>query len=358
MKKTLLIILAAGTVAASCTKTDTMNGSLKQSLTTGVVAVNNAVSTISSSKSYAVINANAAAMKSEATYTDSVTLGSVAGIYEYQPDLMNFYDFFIPHKMFVKTGTSDHMIVNLPQKLVLHPRFLRDLNASDTNLVNDFKIDASEYYYYFNYTSLFSYKLKAGFKVDTTDLGNMDVESSASLAAQNSSSSYEFPSGYTVSTSVAVENDTLTKTFSLTKGTDVLIKETEIAAQRKPGHGNGRGLDQEFRHNERLYILTIGNVEVRAGRALDSIQVYLNGVLQQHAGVKIVDSTDTDGSICHKRDILLTFDDGTTQNLSTLIDPAKEALGTLVDALHSMNFAKNIVDYIAVGIDYHARHHH
>jgi len=85
---------------------------------------------------------------------------------------------------------------------------------------------------------------------------------------------------------------------------------------------------------------------------VDSIQVFLDGVLQNTAAVKITDSDGTDGSICHRRDILLTFDDGTTARLSELIGPAREILKTLVDSMHSMYFAKHIVDYIALSIYY------
>jgi len=344
--------------AASCTKSDSLTSStLKMSLSTGVTAVNNAVSTISTTKGYEILNANSAALKSETTYTDSVTLESVAGIYDYKPDLLSTWNFFIPHKMFVKTGTSAMMIVNLPQKLVFHPRFLRDFNPADTTLANDFSIKASDYYYYFNYTNLYNYRLTAGFTLDTTNLGNMQISATANTTSNSSTSAYTFPNGYSLTTTDALANDTTTKTFNLSKDGTVLMKETTIFAQPvQLPYGMGPGPD--FRHREGLYILTIGNVEIRRGAGLDSIQVYLNGVLQQHAGAAITDSSATDGSFCHSRDIKITFDDGTTTNLSALLDPAKTALKTLVDALHSMNFAKNIVDYIAVGIDYNFRMEH
>ena len=357
MKKSLLIMTAIlGILAVSCNKTDTLktNLSLKQSISTGVTAVNNAVGIISSSQGYQILSANSSSLKSAETYTDSVTLTSIAGIYEFQPDPYHFLDFFIPHRLFVKTGTSDYLIVNMPQKLAFHPRFLHELYAPDSLLKKDFTIKATDYYYYLDYASEFDYRLVAGFTLDTVNIGNMVINAKATQAEQDYSSTYNFPAGYSLSVS-STSNDTTVTTFSLSKETTVLIKETVIATKPVPGMGMGPG--QEFRHRERLYILTIGNVEIRRGAGLDSIQVYVDGVLQKHAGARIVDSTGTDGSICHKRDILLTFDDGTTENLSTLIDPAREALKTLVDALHSMNFAKNIVDYIAIGIDYNIHHH-
>ena len=97
-------------------------------------------------------------------------------------------------------------------------------------------------------------------------------------------------------------------------------------------------------------ILIIGDVEIKKSTGIDSIQVFLNGVLQQNAAKIITDDSDTAGSVCHKRDILLTFDDGTTSKLSDLIDPVREQLKTLRESLHSMYFAKHIVDYIALSI--------
>ena len=110
---------------------------------------------------------------------------------------------------------------------------------------------------------------------------------------------------------------------------------------------------RDYHNKEKQYILSVGNVDIVRSSGIDSIQVFLDGVLQQTAGAKITDP-DTEGSICHHRDILLTFDDGTTTNLSDLIQPAKETLGTLVDSMHSMRFAKNVVDYIAISIYYHS----
>jgi len=358
MKKTLVAIaVIMGIVAVSCTKSDSLNSTLKQSINSGVSAVNSAVSSISSTTGYSVISGNSVALKSGEFYTDSITLDSVAGVYVYQPDLVHYYDFFIPHRLFVKKGTSTDLIVKLPSKLVIHPRYMRELNPADTLLTNNFMIDANDYYYYFNYSSAYNYRLKADLKLDSVSIGTMQIEANADVNnGSNSSSSYVFPDGYKISVST-VNSDTIVKTFTLSKDNQTLMSETVVS--KTPVEGMmGMGPHDPFHQREKLYTLTIGDVQIRRGGGLDSIQVYLAGVLQQHAAVKIIDSTDTDGSMFHRRDLLLTFDDGTTTNLSTLIDPAKDALKTLVDALRSMNFSKNIVDYIAIGIDFHRHHNH
>ena len=78
----------------------------------------------------------------------------------------------------------------------------------------------------------------------------------------------------------------------------------------------------------------------------------------KHAAEIITDDSDTTGSVCHKRDILLTFDDGTTAKLSELMAPVKEQLKTLRESLHNMYFAKHIVDYIAFSIYYDTHDFH
>ncbi len=348
MKKSISIIIAAVSfMALSCSKTDTDSLGLKQSVEKGVSDINYALKTISGTQDYQILIANSTPVNSEekGSYADSITLDMVAGIYDFQPDFFHFHNFFIPYPLFKKTGTSDQMIVNLPQKLIFHPGHLHKVNPPDTLLNNDFTIKASDYHYFYSWLNNFDYKLTADFTLDNNDLGSLEVIS-ASEGATGSSyySKYTFTEGYNINVSFQ-SGDTTISSFTLLKDDDVLMKETVVFT----------GTD--FHRRERQYILTIGNVDIKRGSGIDSIQVYLDGVLQQKAGARIVDSTDSDGSIRHHRDILLTFDDGTTTNLSDLLDPVHEVLKSIVDSLHSMNFAKNIVDYIAIGINYCMHYH-
>jgi hypothetical protein len=252
--------------------------------------------------------------------------------------------FFIPYRMFERTGESDLMVVNLPKELVFHPRSLHSVQEPDSVLKNDFTITASDYHFYYTWFNEFNYKLNSGFELDSEDLGSFDVVAAGSKDSGTSyTSEYTFAEGYTIG--VGFESgDSSVSSFVLAEGNDNLLKETHITVRQ--GH----------HRKERLYILTVGNVEIRRGTAIDSIQVFLDGVLQKEAGAKITDDTGSDGSFCHHRDILLTFDDGTTMNLSELLDPSREILRTLYDSLHSMKLAKNIVDYIAISIYYHSHY--
>jgi hypothetical protein len=210
-------------------------------------------------------------------------------------------------------------------------------------LKNDFTITASDYHLYYNSRNNLDYKLTAGLTLSGADLGSFDIsESSNSFSDQTNSSQYTFTGGYSILTTWQT-GDTSKSSFALLQNNNPLLQESTLYM------GTG------FRKHERQYDLTIGNVEIKRGFGIDSIQVFQNGVLQKTGGAKITDSADSTGTIFDHRDILLTFDDGTTEKLSTLINPALTQLKTLVTSLHDMYFAENIVDYIAINIYFNSR---
>ena len=339
----LFSVLIISILAWSCSKDNDGPRDLKSSLEKSVSEINAAMAKISTSKGFEMLGSNIGALKSENDFADSIALDLVSGVYDFKPDPFHHHNYFIPFRLFKRTGDSDQMIINLPEKLVYHPRYLHNLHLPDSLLKNNFTITASDYHYYYTWFNKFDYKLTAGFTLDSENLGSMDVSSSGGTESGRSyTSKYSFTEGYDVSVSFQ-SGDTSVSSFALTEGTDTLMKETII----RIGH--------DYHKRERLYILTLGNVEIRRGTGIDSIQVYLDGVLQATAGARIEDSEDSEGSVCHHRDILLTFNDGTTANLSDLIGPAREVLKTLADSLHSMNFSKNVVNYIAFSIYYHSR---
>jgi hypothetical protein len=352
MKRNVLIIgIVFGLLGWSCSKVETPQSQqlgLKQSFEKSTTDINTAISNISQTKGYQLlslgVDPSARIVAPATSFKDSITLGLIAGIYDYQPDtIILHHNFNYPFRLFKKTGTSDKMIVNLPQKLIFNPRYLHSFVKSDSVLKNDFTISASDYHLYYNSWNNLDYKLAAGLTLNSVDIGSFNVsEVSSSFKNQSYSSNYTFTGGYNISTSWQT-GDTTESTFVLLKDNNALLKETTIFV------GNN------FRKREKQYDLTIGNIEIKRGNGIDSIQVYMNGVLQKTAGAKITDSADSTGSICNKRDILLTFDDGTTTKLSTLIGPALTQLKTLISSLHDMYFAENVVDYIAINIYFNSR---
>jgi hypothetical protein len=326
-------------LAWGCSKNDS-DLNLKRSVEKGVADINNAISSISETQGYQLLTLGANAAKSEDGFNDSITLGLIAGIYNFQPSPVMTHHFYYPYRLFKKTGTSDKMIVNLPERMIFHPKYLTNYNPGDSVPKNNFTITASDYHFYYSWWNSLDYKLSAGLTHDTKDVGSMDVAAASSSWRDHSySSEFTFTEGY----SIAAEwqtGDTSVSSFALLKDDDILLKESRVFIWN--AHHKG----------EKQYTLTIGNVDIKRMTGVDSIQVYLDGVLQKEAAAFITDDSDTTGTICNKRDILLTFDDGTTAKLSEMINPALTSLRTLIDSLHSMYFAKNIVDYIAVSIYY------
>ena len=347
MKKSAIAIVAMmGLIAWNCSKVENINSGLKQSIEKGVADINNAVTKISGTAGYQLLSVNEAAAKSDFSFNDSINMSMVSGIYDFQPDTVMLDHHFTPYRLFKKTGESENMVVKMPEKMVFHPKHLHFYEPIDTVYPNNFTITATDYLLYSNWWHNYEYKLTAGFTLDNEDAGSMDVYSTSNSFHSNSyASKYTFKDGYNIS-AVWQVGDTATSSFSLSKANDTLFKESNIFIW------NG------MHKSDKYYDLTIGNVEIKKTSGVDSLQVFVNGALQQAAAEIITDDSDTDGSVCHSRDILLTFDDGTTAKLSDLLAPVREELKTLRESLHNMYFAKHIVDYIAVSIYYDTHDFH
>jgi hypothetical protein len=341
MRKIIVVFtVIAALLAWQCTR-NAGDTSLKSSVEESVVKINKAMADISVSKGFELMTIDDLT-KSGDGYSDSIDLDLVAGIYDYKPDTFYCHHFMKPMWRFEKSGESDMMVVNIPQKLIFHPRFLHYANPPDSVAKNDFTISASEYHYYFSFMRKYDYRLKAGFNVADEDIGTLEVTASGmTFEDRNYTSEYHFTDDYSVLVSYE-KGDTSTSSFALKEGEDILMAEETVFIWK------------DHHKSERKYTLTIGDVDIVRGTGIDSIQVYLDGVLQSAAAVKIHDDTEGDGegSVCHHRDILITFDDGTTVKLSELIGPALETLKPLLLPMREMYFAKHIADHIALSIYY------
>lgn len=340
MRKGLIVVFGlAGLVSWNCTRT-VEEPSLKNSLEDGATKINSAISFISRTSGYDLMTLSGNMTKSETDFRDSITLDLIAGIYDFKPDTFFCRHYGKPFWSFAKSGESDKMVVNLPKRMVFRPKYLFNPVPPDTVPVNDFTITASDYHFYYSFWNLYDYRLSAGFTLNYEDIGRLDVSAAgASFADQSYITQFAFTDDYSILVS-RIKGDTSITTFALLEGGKILLRETS------------EFIWKDFHRVEKKYTVTIGDIDIVRSTDVDSIQVFLDGVLQNTAAVKITDSDGTDGSICHRRDILLTFDDGTTARLSELIGPAREILKTLVDSMHSMYFAKHIVDYIALSIYY------
>lgn len=342
-----IVIASMGVCFWQCSDENDRATSLKGALDEGSYKLNKALAEIEGSAAYGMLMADAqSSFKSTSSdttvYLDSILLEDISGVYEYnRPDSM-FYHHYGFYNLFEKTGESDNLVVKLPEGRLFHPRKLRDPLDQVTEEQNNFVITATDYHYYFAEGFIHDYKLAAGFEQDEMPLGNLAVQSNrASWAEGYFGSSFSFPEGYSIEIE-QVSGDTSTFSLALMEGQDVLLKESEQSV---------RG--DEHRHHERTYSLTIGDVMIKRVSS-DSLEIYLNDVLQSGAKAEIIESMDTEGeemhSVCHRRDIQITFEDGTTTTVSELLGPSKEVLSGLWDSIRNMSFAKRVVDYIAWNI--------
>jgi len=342
MKKSTTVAAAIITVLSwQCSKVD-QSLSLKESVEQNAARINTAFNKIADSKGYQLLSVTEDGTKTDGIdgFRDSIDLELIAGIYDFKPGTDKPRNLYFPLRLFKKTDDNDKLIVNMPEKLAYHPRYLHFCDRADSVLTNNFTINATDYHFYFNLWGNSDYKLVADFTLDKEDVGSLDIYSIwKSATAGMQSKNFTFPEGYTVVKSIET-GDTAKIIFALAHDDETLLKETLMLT--------GEG----FKRSEKQYILSIGNVDIKRTTGIDSIQVYLDGVLQKKAGAKIVDNEDYNSSICNKRDILLTYDDGTTANLSNLISPAMGTLKDLSKSLGEMYFSKHIVDYIAFSIYY------
>jgi len=340
MKNGLIIFtILTGLLSWNCSRMQE-KPSLKQSFEDGSANITAAVTEISQTRGFEIMSLTGDLNKSAEEYHDSITLDLISGIYDFEPDTFICEHFRKPFWSFNKNGESEMMIVNLPQRMVFHPKYLFNVTPPDTIPENDFTITASDYHYYYSFWNKYDYSLFAGLTLKSEDIGTLDVKASgSSFSDQSYSATFNFTDDYSI-TVEKERGDTIVRSFALAEGDDILLAETSVF------------IFKDFRMVEKKYTVSVGNIDIVRSAGIDSIQVFLDGTLQKTAAVKITDSDGAEGSICHRRDILLTFDDGTTARLSELIGPARESLKTLVDSMHSMYFAKHVIAYIALNIYY------
>ena len=83
----------------------------------------------------------------------------------------------------------------------------------------------------------------------------------------------------------------------------------------------------------------------------------MKNILQPKATVTVVDKdgdkeSESEHSICNKRDLQITFEDGTTSTISALIGSTISDLSTLFTSLHQVYFAAYVVDWLGYDVYY------
>lgn len=353
MKRQARIILFTAFLSAmlwSCTKNDgtVSNLSLKQSINQSALDLNNAMSAISASEAYSILTVNSGTQKSanltESQYKVYITLDTIKGVYNYKPVPRTDRWGFSLIRYFSKSSDNSKMIVNMPLKKVVNPHALREYVPADSSLANNFSIAVSDYHNNYNNYHDFDYILASEISVDKVIAGNLNIKYVISPTnGIQYASQYAFSGSYTADYKYE-SGDTTVSSFTIT-GSDKVLYEEKLLTVKNDTARFGR---------EHQYTLTIGDVQITRKSGIKKVQVFVNGVLQTNAVIEIVDKVaDNEASVCKKRDIKITFDDGTTTTISALIGNSVENIKTLFDSLHQVYFAAYVVDWIAYDIYYH-----
>ena len=86
---------------------------------------------------------------------------------------------------------------------------------------------------------------------------------------------------------------------------------------------------------------------------MDSAQVHLNGVLQTNSKVEIIviQPDSLNQSLTHAmRDLKITFDDGTSTTLNTLMNETIDGIRQIFRSVQQARFTTDIIDRIAWNI--------
>ncbi len=343
----LVVSVALALTTLSCNKNDQSDMSLKQAVDNGTAVLNNAMSDIAASKAYSLLTLNDGGQKSAETadpvYKTLITLDKIKGVYDYTP-VSTTDKWGIPLiRYFSKTADDNLMIVNMPLKKVERPWSLRQILTSDSELTNNFSISVSDYHNNYNSYHDYDYLLASEISIDGSKAGKLNIKSIVSPElGKDYASQYVFTDGYTAEYKY-LSGDPAVYTFAIKDNDKVLYEE-----KRETTKNTGSAFNREH-----TYTLTIGDFKIVRKSGIKEPAIYVNDVLQSEAVVEIIDrEEDQEASICRKRDIQITFDDGTTIMLSALIGESVEDIKTLFESLHEVYFAAYIVDWIAYDIYY------
>jgi len=343
----LLIMLVAG-----CSKTDpgVDSATLKNAIISSTQNLNNAMTDITSNQAFQLLSVSSSGMtyKSGTLYNANIPLDLIKGVYDYKALKTDESKTFPLIRFFTKSTDASKMVINMPLAKLKKPYNMKVFLKADSALTNNFSISVTDYHNNYNSYHDFDYVNVADINIDKANAGSLNIKSNVSpTAGIQYASQFAFSNGYTAKYAYA-SGDTTVSSFTILKDNTLLYQEKLLTLRKDTGR---------FGH-ERQYILTIGDVSIvrSSGQAP---QVYVKNVLQPKAVVSVEDkdkdkdeNEQSEHSVCNKRDIKITFEDGTVSMVSTLIGNSISDISTLFKSLHEVYFAAYVVDWIGYDIFY------
>ncbi|MCX6236820.1 MAG: hypothetical protein NTY07_04540 [Bacteroidia bacterium] len=284
------------------------------------------------------------------TITHSILLSDIAGVYDYKANTVTKGPNSIL-RFFSKTAENPQMIVRLPEEKIKASKSLLHYTPSDTLLTNNYVVTLSDYQYNFNWFVSYDYKMASSIKIKDVNAGVLKIQSSSNKTdGYHFASEFVFPNGYVTKCQYS-SGDTATSVYAITDGTKTLYEEKYTAIKSIT----------DMRHRETAFSLTIGNVLItrnlgKGQASLDSAKVYVGGVLQLKSKVELVDKTTDPIDNCitnKKRELKITFDDGTSSTFTELAGNVITDISSLFISMRQVYFATGIIDWIAWDIYTH-----
>ena len=360
--KPFSVILLTSFLLLACEPTTEMKNdplagqpvSLKASINEGVENLATAVKSIQNSESFELLasivpeteNSGGASFAPDMR-NDSmiINLEDISGVYEYSWKRLKRMNNNLL-RVFDRTADNDHLIVRLPAQKVKNYHRLFIFAPRDTTLTNNMEVNVSEYLLSRHYLRGMEYKLTSTMKIDNTSLGSVQIS-----RIRNKVNGYNFTSAYALGSGYVVSNtqnsgDTAISVYAISKDGKVLFEE-KLTTYR---------FNKETKMREKTFSLTIGSVTIVRNAGPDSYakaQIYVDGVLQENAKAEIIITEETNeekGVTFQRRDVKLTFEDGTTTTIRELKGNTIEELGLIFAAVRQIGFASEIADRIAANI--------
>ena len=328
--------------------------SLVQLMEVKANAVTDAVVDISESKGFEIITVEddtnlksnyAGSMDSR--YAMSITLDDIKGVYDYkkgiadqQGTIKNGYQ-----SAFEKVDDSESFILRLPKEKAMRPWMLYVDEA--TEYTNDFVITTTDYNYTYSGGIEFDYLLNSEIEVEKEKAGELFVDWSISEDLNfDYQSKFTFTNDYSVGVDFSA-GEMINYEFNLMKGDDILfMEEVDISKSDETNEG------------ELKYSLVLGSIKIEWSSVSGNYVVYRNDVLQEGATIEVVkhqnDANEANGAFCRKgRDIKITFEDGTSIQLSEMLSEDTLALmDQIFSSMYDLKFVKHIVDKVAHEVYY------
>lgn len=274
-----------------------------------------------------------------------ISLAYIVGNYSYSWTRVKKGQFSIM-RFFDCTTNNAEMIVKLPYQKVKNPNSLFSFQPKDSLLVNNFEAQVTEYYLKKSKITGLEYNLKSSFKLDDAALGVMNIQTTRNkMNGYNYLSTYKLSNGYDVICQ-DITGDTLISVYSITKDENTLFEEKTSTYK----------VDNGKTKREKVYSLTLGNVKIirtLGTNSLENAKVYLDGVLQANAKVEmvVINSDNDDQTVVqNKREIKITFDDGTSTTIKELTNNTIDKIGEIFRSVRQAYFATDIIDKIAQNI--------